>query len=102
DMSVDPKTEVRPGTSVDLVISTGPAPIRIPDVVGQFGGQAKAVLEELGFQVNLAPETTEDTAPNRVTAQDPADGTGHKGDVITLTISQPAGEAPHAFGWRIQ
>ena len=102
DMSIDPKTEVRPGTSVDLVISTGPVPIRIPDVVGQFAGQAKGVLEELGFQVNLNPETTEDTAPNRVTAQDPADGTGHKGDVITLTISKPAVEVPNVFGWQIQ
>ena len=103
DMSIDPKTEVKPGTTVDLVISTGPVPIRIPDVVGSFAGQAKGVLEELGFQVNFAPETTEDTAPNRVTAQDPEDGTtGHKGDVITLTISKPAVEVPSVFGSELQ
>jgi eukaryotic-like serine/threonine-protein kinase len=103
EMSLDPKSEVMPGTEVDLTISTGPVPVRIPDVVGEFAGQAKATLTELGFEVDVEPESTEDVAPNRVLAQSPeGDTNGHKGDTITLTVSKPAVEVPSVWGWEIQ
>jgi serine/threonine-protein kinase len=103
EMSLDPKSEVKPGTAVDLVISTGPVPVRIPDVVGEFAGQAEDVLTELGFEVDFEPETTEDVAPNRVMEQSPeGNTTGHGGDIITLTISKPVVQVPSVWGWEVQ
>ncbi|MGH3453330.1 MAG: Stk1 family PASTA domain-containing Ser/Thr kinase [Nocardioidaceae bacterium] len=103
EMSIDPQSDVKPGTSIDLVISTGPVPIRVLDVVGEFAGQAKEALSERGFEVDFQPETTEDVAPNRVIAQAPAgNSTAFKGDVITLTISKPAVEVPNVFMWELQ
>jgi eukaryotic-like serine/threonine-protein kinase len=103
EMSIDPRGEVKPGTTIDLVISTGPVPIRVLDVVGEFAGQAEDALTERGFEVDFEPETTEDVAPNRVIAQDPAgNSTAFKGDVITLTISKPAVEVPNLFMWELQ
>jgi serine/threonine protein kinase/beta-lactam-binding protein with PASTA domain len=102
-MSLDPKSEVMPGTEVALVISTGPVPVRIPDVVGEFAGQAKGALTGLGFEVDVEPETTEDVAPNRVIGQSPeGDTTGHKGDLITLTIAKPAVPVPNVWAWEVQ
>ncbi|WP_026924532.1 Stk1 family PASTA domain-containing Ser/Thr kinase [Glycomyces arizonensis] len=40
-----------PEDEVDLVISEGPQPIEVPDVVGMNVDDAKALLEDLGFKV---------------------------------------------------
>jgi eukaryotic-like serine/threonine-protein kinase len=104
EMSIDPKSEVRPGTTIDLVISTGPVPIRIPDYTGQFAGRSIDALEEMGFQVESTKEYTEDVGPNRIMSQEPAGVVGHKGDVITIVISggPAAVEIPNVFGWELR
>ncbi|MBO3731227.1 Stk1 family PASTA domain-containing Ser/Thr kinase [Glycomyces niveus] len=43
-----------PGDTVDLVISDGPEPVEIPDVVGMDIEQATEELESLGFTVKTA------------------------------------------------
>ncbi|WP_199041289.1 Stk1 family PASTA domain-containing Ser/Thr kinase [Glycomyces salinus] len=39
------------GDEVDLVISEGPEPVEVPDVIGMDVDDAKELLEELGFEV---------------------------------------------------
>ncbi|MDA1358019.1 PASTA domain-containing protein [Glycomyces luteolus] len=43
-----------PGDTVDLVVSDGPEPVEVPDVVGMDIGDATDKLEELGFTVKTA------------------------------------------------
>ncbi|HLU29424.1 MAG TPA: PASTA domain-containing protein [Glycomyces sp.] len=40
-----------PETEVDLVVSEGPEPVEVPDVVGMHVDEARETLEELGFTV---------------------------------------------------
>lgn len=42
-----------PEDEVDLVISEGPEPVEVPDVVGMKVDDARALLEELGFKVKI-------------------------------------------------
>ncbi|GAB4007127.1 hypothetical protein GCM10029992_59950 [Glycomyces albus] len=39
------------GDEVDLVISEGPEPVEVPDVIGMDVDEAKELLEDLGFEV---------------------------------------------------
>ena len=104
ETSIDVESPVKPGTTVDLVISTGPVLIRIPDYTGQWAGRSIAALEEIGFDVDATREHSEEVAPNRIMSQEPAGVIGHKGDVITVVISggPAAVPIPSVFGWELK
>lgn len=46
-------TPLRPGATVELVVSRGPGAIRVPDVVGMPEAEARQRLEVLGLRVGL-------------------------------------------------
>jgi beta-lactam-binding protein with PASTA domain len=43
---------VRPGATLDLVVSDGPPPVTVPDVTGKTIDQATAQLQALGLRVS--------------------------------------------------
>lgn len=81
---------VRPDTEVTVTVSQGREPIEVPDVVDQPQDQAEQSLTAAGFEVVISPTEVfdDDVEEGSVAAQSPADGTGFRGDTITLTISQ--------------
>ena len=90
-VSVDPQggTSQKRGTKVDLVVSKGKQPIDIPDVTGESKTDAQQELTDAGFTVTFGAEQNSDTVPaGDIISQDPADGTGHKGDRIRLVVSK--------------
>jgi serine/threonine-protein kinase len=83
-----PGTSLRRNTAVDVVVSKGPKPIKIPDYTGKPVGPATKALEKLGFTVK-ATEVNSDTVPSgRIVAQSPDSGTGKKDDPISLVVSK--------------
>lgn len=68
-----PGTAVARGTAVPLVVSKGPAPVPVPDVVGQSGTAAAAALTAAGFGVS----GIEGSPSNAVLATDPPAGEPH-------------------------
>lgn len=85
--SQDAGTQLKPDTPVNLVVSAGREPIRIPDHVG---GQAAAAQEELGglgFEVEVTEEHHAEIPAGVVIRQDPREGTGHRGDTVTIVRS---------------
>ncbi len=81
-------TSLRRGTAVDVVVSKGPKPIKIPDYTGKSAAKASQALGKLGFKVDTT-EVNSDTVPSgRVVTQSPSTGTGQKGDVISLVVSK--------------
>lgn len=87
----DPGTMLRPGTTVDLTISKGREPISIPSVVNRTLAEANTTLTTAGFKVTTADGVFHDSIPEgSVVSQNPSDGTGHRGDTITLTPSKGA------------
>ena len=81
-------TELRKGTAVDVKVSRGPRPIRIPDFTGRRATRAEQKLTALGFTVDVTEEHSDTVPEGRVISQDPDTGTGHKGDRIELVRSQ--------------
>ncbi|GAB7107824.1 Stk1 family PASTA domain-containing Ser/Thr kinase [Streptomyces phaeofaciens JCM 4814] len=82
-------TERRAGSAVALVVSKGPA-LDVPDVTGDDLDDARAELEEAGFQVEVASkEINSEFDKGQVAAQSPQEGAQlGEGDTVTLTLSK--------------
>jgi serine/threonine-protein kinase len=86
-VSPDSGSLLRPDAGVDLTVSRGPVPLDIPDATGETVRAATKLLESAGFSVSTSEEYDDDVAAGTVIAQDPADGTGFKGDEVALVVS---------------
>jgi len=85
------------GKTVKVVVSSGPAPIAVPDVVNQPQADAENALRGAGFVLG-APKTefSDTVAGGTVMAVDPAGGTEVPPEsTVTLTVSK--GRAPVAI-----
>ena len=100
-ISQDPAAnqEVPRDTPVDVVVSTGPGTVSVPDVTCLPFGAAKAKLNAVGLNgVDAGPTTTNLLCPNpnRVALQDPAAGTevesGSDVQLFTGELTSPSGE----------
>jgi eukaryotic-like serine/threonine-protein kinase len=76
------------GSTVTIRVSAGPAPVKLPDVVGQQDDAAIAQLQALGLQVTPQPQASDDKPEGEVLAMDPGAGQEvPKNSVVTLTVS---------------
>jgi beta-lactam-binding protein with PASTA domain len=82
--------EVREGATVTLRVSTGPATIAVPDVVGLSESAAIRDLEAAGFVVTVVDEPTlEPTEDGFVLRQSPPGGSDRrKGATVTITVAR--------------
>ena len=85
--SQDVGASLKPQTPVDLTVSKGREPIRIPDHVGAKADEAAKELKGLGFKVNVKEENSADVDKGRVIRQDPRSGSGFRGDTVTIVKS---------------
>ena len=72
-------TQVAGGSTVTLTVSSGPAPVSVPDVVGSDSNAARATLHDAGLKTAATAcfiDPTDPTLPpeGTVVAQDPAAG----------------------------
>jgi len=77
-LSIDPPSgsPVDIGGQVTITLSKGPAPLPVPDVVGQTKDDAFKILQTAGFQpVAVADDSNPDAPPNTVTRTDPPGNT---------------------------
>ncbi len=77
------------GEEVTLVVSSGPARVEVPAVVGQGEEEAAAALEDANFEVRTQDRETEDADPGQVVAQDPEGGAqATEGATVTITVAR--------------
>jgi eukaryotic-like serine/threonine-protein kinase len=68
-------TLAKPGTSISLVVSKGPAPIKVPNVVNQPSAQAVAQLNAAGFEsTRIVREFSDSVAKGLVIRTNPQPG----------------------------
>ncbi len=84
------ETEVQEGRLVTLLVSSGPAPVRVPDVTGQSLEAAEATLTNAELAVGTVTHRVSTTqSPGTVLAQSPTTGSSvHAGDKVDLTVAQ--------------
>lgn len=83
-------TEAQLGDTVLLVVSLGPAPVEVPNLLGNTPAQAEAILADLGLQLNVSNTTQPVADPAQdglVISQAPNVGeTVFPGDIVTVTL----------------
>lgn len=85
--SADPDELLRRDTRIDLTLSKGPRPIRIANQAGRPADQAQSTLENAGFRVVVKTAHSPTVPAGQVISQNPASGTGNRGNTITLVRS---------------
>ena len=82
-------TKLPAGQALELDVSSGPAPITEPDVIGEDAPAATQQLQQAGFTVGPQQAQSSGTIPTgQVTNTNPPPGyQGHNGDSVTLTVS---------------
>lgn len=97
-----PGEELRVGSPVSLILSKGPAPIKVPNVVGESEAGAKGELRAAGFsEFEVKFEFSETVAEGKVMATRPGAGKLKvPSTVIELTVSKgpPPVEVPSVLG----
>jgi beta-lactam-binding protein with PASTA domain len=90
-----------PGTAVGLVVSKGPQPVSVPNVVGMAAAAARAALTGAGLVVGTETEAFSSTAPlGSVMGQTPAGGASvPPGSAVDIVISKgPSTIMPNVLG----
>jgi eukaryotic-like serine/threonine-protein kinase len=83
-------TELQVGSSVTLRVSSGPAPVRVPDVTGQSQTAAEATLANAELEVGTITQQVSSSQPSgTVLSQSPSPGGSvHAGERVNLTVAQ--------------
>ncbi|KGM09394.1 penicillin-binding protein, partial [Cellulomonas bogoriensis 69B4 = DSM 16987] len=82
----NPSGQAQIGSTVTIVVSTGPGVVQVPDVTGLPEGDARARLEEAGLSVRVNRQRSEDVQEGRVISAMPG-GQVEPGSTITLLVS---------------
>lgn len=84
-----PNTKVKKGSFVDLVLSKGPRPIKVPDLVGKTVAEAQALLASRGLAMRRQDEFNEQMEAGRIIRQDPSAGVSAvRGEAVTVIVSK--------------
>lgn len=83
-------TTVDEGSTVEVAVSKGPAPVDVPEVRELDASVAMERLEERGLVGEITEQVYHDSVPEGgVVEQSPAAGTAaHRGDTVSLTVSR--------------
>lgn len=81
-------TEVKRDAVVDLVVSKGPRPIKVPDFTGKSAEKAEQELSDRGFEVAITRENSDEVPEGDVISQTPSSGTLFRGDTVELVVSK--------------
>ena len=91
---------VQPGTGVDLVVSSGPCPVAVPDVTGMMQSEAEQSIVSAGLAVGEVTQACSDTVPaGNVASQSPEGGAMvQPGTAVDLVVSTGQPTVPDVTG----
>jgi beta-lactam-binding protein with PASTA domain len=89
DQSPIPNQSIEQGEIVTITVSRGPAPVRIPELVGTPAGDARDTLETLGFTAERKDEFSDEVALGEVIRTEPPAGEeAAKGSTVIIIVSK--------------
>ena len=95
-------TLVQVGSNVTVLVSSGPAAVRVPDVVGQSQSAAEATLSNAQLALGTVTQRVTSTQPvGTVVQQSPATGSSvHAGDKVDIVVAEAPKETavPNVVG----
>jgi serine/threonine-protein kinase len=87
-----PETVVPPNSTVQLVLSGGPAPVNVPDVIGLSLPYAESIIEAAGLKLGRVDRVTSGQEAEVVLSVRPPPGNGRpRGSRVELLVSTGQG-----------
>jgi serine/threonine-protein kinase len=84
-----PRQQAKEGSTVTIIVSSGPGDATIPFVRGTQRAQAERRLKAAGFRVDVRREFNEDVPANRVIETSPSERSRlERGRTVTLVVSR--------------
>jgi serine/threonine-protein kinase len=94
----EPQATVQPNATVTVIVSTGPAAVEVPDVVGNDADAAQNTLQQAGLSVARAYTVDAANPTGKISLQQPAAGAkAKKGATVTIYVSV-SGSIPDVSG----
>ena len=91
------------GSSVTLVVSTGPKMVPVPNVKHDSVSDAQSTLQAAGFRVSVQTANNSTASPGTVVRQDPSPGTKAKfGSVVTIFVPPNGNLVPNVVNENYQ
>jgi serine/threonine-protein kinase len=82
-----PNTNAPAGSTVTIVVSSGPEETPVPNVIGRTESSAISRLESAGFEVTVTTQSSTAANDGRVIAQSPASGElAAAGSTVNITV----------------
>ena len=84
-----PGEEAREGSTVTIIVSSGPGNATVPGVVGRKQDVAEDMMKEAGFETDVRKEPSDTVDKGRVISTQPGENTQlEKGGTVVLVVSQ--------------
>ena len=81
-------SEAEKGSTVEIVVSTGPGTVTVPRVAGKPVEEARQILTDRGFEVELEKRSSDSVPKGRVIGSNPSQGASiEPGSVVRLVAS---------------
>ncbi len=96
-----PGAEVVTGTEIDLVVSSGPTPRQVPNLVGLGVDQARSTLSDLSLAIEVSESFSETVPEGEIISSSPAaEETLARGSTVSVVVSLglPFVEIPDLVG----
>jgi eukaryotic-like serine/threonine-protein kinase len=93
--------DVRRGSKVNVYVSSGPALVTVPNVVGRTRSDAEGELDDAGFASTVTEQESGDVTPGQVISQDPGgDSSAAPGSTVALVVARapPQVSVPDVIG----
>jgi serine/threonine-protein kinase len=89
-------TEVQIGSTITVLVSSGPAPVRVPDLTGDSRRAAEAALANAELETGTVTQrVAANQQPGTVLSQSPGAGASvHAGDKVDLVVAQAPAQTP--------
>lgn len=102
---IEEGSSVRHDVPVVLTVSSGPAPVVVPQVTGAEKGAAVQALQEQGLEPAVTEEYSESVPAGLVIRQDPEQGSdAHRKDTVNVVVSlgPPLVEVPSTYSMNVK
>jgi eukaryotic-like serine/threonine-protein kinase len=93
-----PQASAEPNSSVSVIVSTGPATVAVPNVVGMDAESAQAALQSAGLNVARAYTVDAANPTGKISLQQPEAGTKAKKGAKVTTYVSVSGSIPDVTG----
>ena len=81
-------TSLRRDAAVDVVVSKGPPPVKVPDVTGDNADDAVRTLKKLHLKADISRENSDSVDRGDVISQSPDSGKLRRGQTVDLVVSK--------------